>query len=94
MILLWTLTALEKYGCVGAEFIDDLAARTARRTSNVLVVHDGDGADLDFGTELRDGRKNRRTLGAVRHSVRGVFHIATGKDLAVRQQNGGADPKF
>ncbi len=89
-----TRAALEKNRCVGAEFVDDLTACTARRAGHALVVNDGDCADLDFGTEFRDGSKNRGALGAVRHTIRSVFHITTAEVLSVRKQDGRTDPKL
>ena len=85
---------LEEDDCVGAEFVNDLTARAAWRTGYSLVIDHGDCADLNLWTELRDGRKNRRTLGTVGHAVGSVFHIATGENLSVREENGGPDPEM
>ena len=58
-----------------------------------MIVGDGDGVNLDLGAELGDGRKDRGALGAVGHSVRRVFDIASGEDLAFRSEDGRADSK-
>jgi len=79
---------------IGAEFVNDLTARTAGRTGQALVVGHSDRANLDPGPKLRDGRENRRAFGAVGHSVGGILHIASREDFAVREENGGSNAKF
>lgn len=78
----------------GAELVDDLAARPARRTRDPMIIGDGDCLNLNLRTQLGDSSEDCRPLGAVGHSVRGVLHIATGKDLAVGQQNRRAHMKI
>jgi hypothetical protein len=88
--LLGATRALKKDRGVGAEFVDDLAASAAGRAGHALIVDDADGADFNFGTEFGNGGEDGGPLGAVAESVGGVFNVASGKDFAVREQNGGA----
>ena len=76
-----------------AEFIDDLAAGAAGRAWNSVIVDDGDGVYLEFWAKLGDGRKDRRTLGAVGHSVRRVLDVASQEDLTFRGEDGCAHSK-
>lgn len=79
---------------IGAEFINDLTARTARRTGHAVVVGHSHRANLDLRPKLRDRRENRRAFGAVGHSVGRVLHVAAREDFAVREQNGRTNAKF
>jgi len=81
--LLWPLSTLKENGGVGAEFVNDLTARSAGGTGHSLIGDDRDRADLDLGPQFRDGGENRGTFGAVGHSEGGVLHIATRENFTV-----------
>src|SRR5205807_708808 len=91
--LLRSLCSLEEDRRVGPKFINDLAARPARRTRHSPIVDDRDRPDLDLGAKLRDCRENRGSLRAVAHSVGGILHIAPREYFAVREENGGPYPE-
>ena len=93
MRLLGAVCALEKDGGVGAEFVNDLAACPARRAGDAVIVGNGDRLNFDLGSELRDRGKDCSALGAVGHAIGSVFHVASGKYFAVREQDGGAHVK-
>ena len=94
MRLLRTAGTLEEDDCVGAKFINHLAARSARRARDTVVVGDRHGLNLDLGAELGNRGENCRSLRAVGHSVRSILHIAAGKDFAVGEQDRRADVKI
>src|SRR5882762_2747689 len=85
--LLWAFFPLEEDDGARPEFIDDLAAGAAGRARNSVIVGDGDGLNLEFPTALSDGRKDRGTLSAVRHSVRRVLNVTSHEDLALRGED-------
>ena len=82
-----TLRALEIDGRVRAELVDHLAAGPARRARHSMVVDNCNGADFDLRSEFGDRRKNGRTLGAIRHPVRSILHIASGEGRTVGEKN-------
>jgi|SRR6266700_2532637 len=53
-----------------------------------MIVGDGYRLNLDPRTQLSDRCENRGSLSAVGHSVGRILHITTGKDFAIRQQDG------
>ncbi len=65
-----------------AEFVDHLAAGAARRAWHILFANYRNFSDFHGRAELRNGGKNGGALGAIRHSVRGIFHVAARKYLA------------
>ena len=69
--------------------MDDLPARAAGQGG--LAGGRVDRHRHDFPLALGHCRENRGALGAVRHSVRGVFHVAAGEDAAVIRQQRRAD---
>jgi len=90
---LWSLHALEEHGGVGAELVNHLAACAAGRTRHSPVVDYRNRQDLNLWTKLCHGRENRSTLGAVGHSVGGIFHIAARKNSTARQENRSTNPE-
>ena len=82
MGLLRTIFALKKNCGVRPKLVDHLTARAARRAGNSPVISHGYRANFNLGSELRDRRKNRSALGAVRHAVGGVLHVTSDEDLA------------
>ena len=52
-----------------------------------MVVGDGNGANLNLWTQLRDGREDRGSLRAVGHTVGSVLDVAAGKNFTVREQD-------
>jgi len=80
--LLRTIFASKKDHGVRPELVDHLTARAARRARNSMVIGDRYRANFNLGSKLRDSRKNRRTLGAVRHAVGGILHVTSDEDLA------------
>lgn len=94
MGLFGPIRSLKKDLCVRAKFINDLAAGAARRAWNSLFVDHRDGLDFNFRPTLGNRRKNRRALGAIRHSIRSILHVASGEYLPIRQQDRRADTKF
>ena len=91
MGLLPAFCAWEKDDGFGTELVNDLAARAAGRARYSAVIHYCNGANVQLWTVGRDGGKDRRTLGAIGHSVGGVFDVAAGDDSTVRKQDSGAD---
>ena len=74
---------------VRAEFGDDLAAGPAGRTRNIMIIDHSHSANLHIASsQFGNGGKDRRAFGAVGQAVGGVFDVASGKDLAIFQQNG------
>ena len=65
MTLLPSLRALKKDRRLRTEFINYLAAGTAGRAWNSLVIHHRDGANIQSGAEFSYCGKNRGALGAV-----------------------------
>lgn len=94
MSLLRPSRPLKKYGCVGAEFVNDLTAGAAGRTGHALIVGYNDGTNIDPGPKLRNSGKNCRALGAVCHPVRSILYVAAREYFSVREQDGGTYPKF
>ena len=94
MGLLPAFCAWEKDDGFGTELVNDLAARAAGRARYSAVIHYCNGANVQLWTVGRDGGKDRRTLGAIGHSVGGVFDVAAGKDLAGGSKDGGPDAEF
>src|ERR1035437_4054249 len=86
--LLRAFCALVEDDGARAEFIDDLAAGAAGRAWNSVIVHHGDGTNLELWPIFSDCGKDRSTLGAVGHSVRCVLDVASHEDLAFRSENG------
>lgn len=82
MSLLRTIFGLKKDHGVRSELVDHLTARAARRAGNSVVIGHGYRANFNLGSKLRDRRKNRSALGAVRHAVGGVLHVTSDEDLA------------
>lgn len=87
MRLLGAVGALEKDGRVWPELIDHLAARSAGRAGDAVIVGNGHGLNLNLGAELRNRSENCGPLGAVGHAVGRVLYIATGEHFAIRQQD-------
>src|ERR1700722_8605688 len=82
--LLWSGGPLEKDGRVGTELVDHLAAGAARGAGDAVIIGDGDGTNLDLRAQCGHCGKNRSALGAVRHAIRSIFHVAAGKDFSTR----------
>jgi hypothetical protein len=78
-------------GVWGAELVDGLAACSAGLAGGVVEVGDGDGADADVGAVEADGGGDGGLLGADGEAVRGVFDVAAGDDVAVGEEECGAD---
>ena len=91
MGLLRSACALKINSGVRAEFVDNLAARSARRAWHAFIVCDGNRLDFYFRTQLRHRREDRGSLCAVRHSVRCIFDVAPSEDLSIRKKNGSSD---
>ena len=94
MGLLGSISALKIDDCVWAEFIDDLTARPAWRARHPVIVRDSHRRNFDPRPQLGNRRKNGSTLGAIRHAIRRIFNITTGKNLSVRQQDRRPDSKI
>src|SRR5437868_3561535 len=62
--------------CLRTEFVNHLAASAAGSAGYVLGDH-RNRADFELRSRVGDGGKNRGTLGAIGHSIGGVFHVAT-----------------
>ena len=90
MGLLPAFCAREKDDRLRTELVDDLAARAAGGARYSAVIHYCNGANVQLWTVGRDGGKDRRTLGAIGHSVGGVFDVAAGDDSTVRKQDSSA----
>ena len=52
MAFLPSLRALKKNRRLGTEFVDHLAAGSARRARNSLVIYDSDGANAQSGPDF------------------------------------------
>src|SRR5579885_3657542 len=85
--LLGTVCTLKKDRRVGSELVDDLPAGATRRAGNSMVIRHGDGLNFDLRAQLGDRSENCSSLRTVRHSVRGILHVATRKYLPVCQQD-------
>ena len=94
MRLFRPLSPLEEDRRIRAEFVNDLPAGAARRARHSLVVDHRNRADLDPGSKLRHGRENRRTFGAISHSIGRILHITTREDFPIRKQDGRSDPEL
>ena len=94
MGLLGAVRALKEDGGIRAELVDHLPTGTAWRTRQASIVGHRDRLNFNLRSQFGYGGEDRRALGAVGQAVRSVFHIATGKDSAVGQQDRGADPEF
>ncbi len=81
----------EDDGVWGAEFEDGLAAGSTGLAGGVVEVGDGDGADVDGWAVEADGGGDGCLFGADGEAVGGVFDVAAGDDVAVGEQDGGAD---
>src|SRR5579862_1403036 len=76
---------------VRAELVDDLAACAARRAGNVLSIRHGNSEDSKSRTRLRDCAEDCSAFSTVRHSIRRVFDVAAGKNVAFGCENCGSD---
>src|SRR5260370_9745056 len=85
--LLWALFPVVEDDGARPEFIDHLTAGATGRAWNSVIIGDGDGANLEFWTMLGNGRKDRRTLSAVGHSVRRILDVASDEDLSFRGED-------
>lgn len=88
MGLLWPIRALKINGRVGTKFEDHLPAGATGRANDSMIVGYRNCFDFNLRTQLSDSGKDRRALGTIRHTVRGVFYVATGKDLPIPEKNG------
>ena len=79
----------DRVGC--AELVDGLAAGSAGLAGGVVEVGDGDGSDADLGAVEGDGSGDGVLFRADCEPVGGVFYVAAGDDLAVGEQDCGAD---
>jgi hypothetical protein len=71
--------------------VDGLTAGSAGLGGGVVEVNDDHGADADVGSVKGDGRGDGGLLGAGGEAVGGVFYVATGNDVAVVEEESGAD---
>lgn len=94
MRLLRTGGSLKENGGVRAKLVDYLAARSARRARDAVVVGDSNRLNLNLWAELRDCGKDRGSLCTIGHSVGCIFDIATRKHLSVREQDGSPHVKI
>src|ERR1700680_1853900 len=92
--LLRSGSALKKDSRVGAELIYHLSARTARRTRYPMIVSDGYSLNFNLGARLGDRGEDCGSFRAIRHSIRGVLHVAARKDFAICQQDRRAHVKL
>jgi len=92
--LFGTFRPLKENGCVRAEFVNYLTTCATGRTGDTVIVDDRDGADLDFRPKLCDRRKYCGALGAIRHPVGSVLHVATGENFPIREKHRGSHAKF
>lgn len=75
MRLLRSVGSLEKNRRIRTEFVNYLAACSAGRARDSVIIRHSDRADLDLGTQLRNRGENRSSLCAVGHSIRSVLDI-------------------
>src|SRR6185312_14188613 len=87
------LWALEIDGGHGTKFVDHLAASAARRARHILFANYCNFSDFHSRAQLSDGRKNGSALGAIGHSVRGVFDVTAGEYLSACRPQGGSNSK-
>src|ERR1700722_19704221 len=85
-------TVIEDHG-IRPKFINNLSTRAARRTRNSLAVDDGDRAILKLRTIRCNRGKYRGTLGAVGHSVRGIFDVTSDENFSLRGQDCSSYPE-
>jgi hypothetical protein len=78
-------------GIRNAEFVNGLAAGSTGLTGSVVEVGDGDSADADFGAVEADGGGDGGLLGTDGEAVGGVLDVAAGDDVAVGEEECGAD---
>jgi hypothetical protein len=92
--LLLAFCALEEDGCVGTKFVDDLPTGSAGRAGYSVIVDDRDRGHFELWTQLGDSGKNGGALGAVRHPVGSVLHVAAQEYFARSRQDCGAHAKL
>src|SRR5579864_9677883 len=68
---------------VCAEFRNHLAASAAGRAWHVIFRDHGNALQLELALDLVDGVENGRALSADGEAIRGVFHVASGIEVAV-----------
>src|SRR5260370_41311351 len=76
--LLWAFFPLVEDDGAGPEFIYHLTAGATGRAWDSVIICNGDGANLEFWTMLGNGIKDRRTLTAVRLSLRRILAVSSG----------------
>jgi hypothetical protein len=76
---------------VGAELVDGLAAGSAGLAGSVVEVGDGDSTDADLRAVQSDGGGDGVLFSAYGEAVGGVFYVAAGDDVAVGEEDCGAD---
>ena len=94
MGLLRTIGTLKEDDRIRTEFVDHLPASTARRAGYAMIIGDRHGLDLDFRTQLGNGREDRRAFRAVRHSVRSILDVAAAENLSIGKKDGRPDSKL
>lgn len=91
MCLFGTTAALEVHGRVWPKLVNHLTARAARGTGHAVIIRHGHGFDFNLRPQLGNGREDRGALGAIRHAVRSILHVAPGKYLPVCEKNRRSD---
>src|SRR5579862_3357676 len=91
--LLGSSGALKENCCIRPEFVNHLPACPAWRTCDTVIIRHRDGLNLNLRAQFSHGRENRSPLGAVRHSIRSIFYVTSGKDSAIGKKNRRADVK-